>query len=166
MHLSQGAHAQLGMGVNGLMVRCSLVRIPRPDVVDGEEFDRWRAEAARAFRSAELQLGDGLFNWASFSAEQAAQLALKALLHGVGAAPWGHDLDQLAGKARGQGFDLPESVADAHRRLGRLYIPSRYPDAHAAGDAASHFARPDAEAAMEDARAVLEWVDSQWRGLA
>jgi HEPN domain-containing protein len=106
-----------------------------------------------------------LHNWACFSAEQAGQLALKALLHGVGAAPWGHDLERLAGKAREQGFVLPEEIADTIRRLSRLYIPSRYPDAHAAGDAASHFGASDAEAAMRDAREVLAWVDARWEDL-
>lgn len=90
---------------------------------------------------------------------------MKALLHGVGAGPWGHDLEQLAAKARAQGFSLPEQIADALRRLGRLYIASRYPDAHAAGDAASHFGRSDADAAQRDAQDVLEWVDAQWREL-
>jgi HEPN domain-containing protein len=134
-------------------------------VVDEKEFLRWRAEADRALRSARLQADDGLHNWACFSAEQAAQLAVKALLHGVGGAPWGHDLEVLAGRAREQGFEQPESVADALRRLSRLYIPSRYPDAHAAGEAAAHFATSDSEAAMGDAREVLGWVDEQWGGL-
>lgn len=134
-------------------------------MVDAKEYQRWRAEADRALRSAELQLNDGLYNWSCFSAEQAAQLALKALLHGVGAGPWGQDLEELAGKARDQGFVMPQETADAFRRLGRLYIPSRYPDAHAAGEVASHFASSDAEAAMRDARHVLDWVDDQWKDL-
>jgi HEPN domain-containing protein len=131
-------------------------------MVDVEEFERWRAEADRALRSARLQADDGLHNWSSFSAEQAAQLAVKALLHGVGAAPWGHDLDGLAGKANEEGFALPDEIADTLRRLGRLYIPSRYPDAHAAGEVSSHFGASDSEAAIRDARDVLNWVDSEW----
>ena len=134
-------------------------------MVDDEEYQRWRSEANRALRSAELQAGDDLHNWACFSAEQAAQLALKGLLHGVGAAAWGHDLEQLAQRARDQDLAMSQEIADAFRRLGRLYIPARYPDAHAAGDAASHFAASDAEAAMRDARDALSWVDEQWKGL-
>jgi len=134
-------------------------------MVDVEEYQRWRAEADRALRSARLQSDDSLYNWACFSAEQGAQLALKALLHGVGAAPWGHDLEQLGARALEQGLVLPEEIADALRRLGRLYIPARYPDAHAAGDAASHFAASDAESAIRDARDVLDWVDAQWQEL-
>lgn len=134
-------------------------------MIDEKEFLRWRAEADRGLRSARLQADEGLHNWACFSAEQAAQLAVKALLHGVGAAPWGHDLEELAGRARDQSFELPESVADALRRLSRLYIPSRYPDAHAAGEPAAHFAASDSDAAMGDARDVLCWVDDQWSNL-
>lgn len=134
-------------------------------MVDSDEYQRWRSEGDRALRSADLQANAGLHNWACFSAEQAAQLGLKGLLHGVGAAAWGHDLEQLAQRARDQGLIMSQEIADAFRRLGRLYIPSRYPDSHAAGDPASHFAASDAEAAMRDAGDVLSWVDECWEEL-
>ncbi|MGH2736718.1 MAG: HEPN domain-containing protein [Actinomycetota bacterium] len=45
-----------------------------------------------ARRAADVQHAAALHNWACFAAEQAAQLALKGLLHGLGLGPWGHDL--------------------------------------------------------------------------
>ncbi|MGH7719739.1 MAG: HEPN domain-containing protein [Gemmatimonadaceae bacterium] len=60
--------------------------------MDVAEFQRWRTAADEARRAAVLQAGGDGHNWACFLAEQAAQLALKALLHEVGAGPWGHDL--------------------------------------------------------------------------
>src|ERR687892_2455090 len=57
--------------------------------LDREEYERWRAEASRALRHGELAAEDGLHNWACFSAEQSAQLAVKGLLHGLGLGPWG-----------------------------------------------------------------------------
>jgi HEPN domain-containing protein len=49
--------------------------------LDREEYEGWRAEASRALRHGELATQDGLHNWACFSAEQSAQLAVKGLLH-------------------------------------------------------------------------------------
>src|SRR5688500_8337850 len=101
--------------------------------LDEEEFRRWRAEGDRALAGARLQADAGLHNWACFAAEQAAQLAVRGLLHGLGRGPWGHDLPQLGQSLADAGVSIPMAVEDALRRLGRHYIPARYPDAHAAG---------------------------------
>src|SRR6266536_6433348 len=100
--------------------------------VDRDEFARWRSEADAALRGARLQADALLHNWACFAAEQAAQLAVKGLLHGLGRGPWGHDLVRLGERAR-EAMEVPERVAAALRRLSRHYIPARYPDAHPAG---------------------------------
>lgn len=130
--------------------------------LDLDEFRRWRGEAARALRSAELQAGEGLDNWACFSAEQSAQLSVKGFLHGLGRAPWGHDLDHLGRMASEAGVELPEAVSDAMHRLTRHYIPSRYPDAHPGGEPADHYGAGDAEQAIADARAIGDFVDREW----
>jgi HEPN domain-containing protein len=131
-------------------------------IFDEEEFGRWRAEAEQALRSARVQAGEGISNWACFSAEQAAQLALKGLLHGLGRGPWGHDLPRLAAMLEAAGIELPTDSGDAARRLGRHYIPARYPDVHAAGTAAEHYGPADAEEAIGDSEALIEFVDRTW----
>src|SRR5687768_10772741 len=93
--------------------------------VDRDEFGRWRAEADAALRAARLQADAGLHNWACFAAEQATQLAVKGLLHGLGRGPWGHDLVRL-GEQIAETDELPVQVGDALRRLSRHYIPARY----------------------------------------
>ncbi|SRR6266567_4424955 len=133
--------------------------------LDQPEFDRWRDEADRALAGAELQRAGGLHNWACFAAEQAAQLAVKALLHGAGVAPWGHDLVRLGEAAKQSGINLPVAIEDALRRLSRHYIPARYPDAHPAGSPGTHYGEADAAEALADARAILDFVDATWKGL-
>lgn len=130
--------------------------------LDDDEFRRWRQEADRALQGARLQAEAGLHNWACFAAEQAAQLAMKALLHGLGRGPWGHDLVRLAELGAEGGLEVPPEVSDALRRLGRHYIPARYPDAHAAGPPGPHYGAADAEEAVRDAEAVLAFVDRTW----
>jgi HEPN domain-containing protein len=132
--------------------------------LDEEEYRRWREEAARALRGARLQADDGLHNWACFAAEQAAQLAVKGLLHGLGRGPWGHDLVRL-GEMLTQDVDVPTETADRLRRLGRHYIPARYPDVHPSGPAGGHYGATDADEALRDAEEVLGFVDRAWEAL-
>ena len=134
-------------------------------MVDREEFERWLREAATALRGARVQADAGLHNWACFQAEQAAQLALKALLHGLGRAPWGHDVVRLLDAAADGGVDVPTAVRDAARRVGRHYIPARYPDAHASGSAGEHYGESDAREAIGDAEAVVSFAERAWERL-
>lgn len=130
--------------------------------LDRDEYARWRDEAGRAIRHAQLAADDGLHNWACFSAEQAAQLAVKALLHGLGRAPWGHDLVGFGDSMRAAGLSVPADVGDALLRLARHYMPARYPDAHAAGSPGARYGATDAEQALGDARDVIGLVDRAW----
>jgi HEPN domain-containing protein len=133
--------------------------------VDTEEFRRWRDEAGRALDAARIQAEAGLHNWSCFAAEQGAQLAVKALLHGLGRGPWGHDLVRLIEGAGEAGVHVPGAIADAARRLSRHYIPARYPDAHPGGSPGSRYSRSDADEASRDAAAVIGFVDAAWESL-
>lgn len=136
-------------------------------MVDSTEFARWRAEADVARRSAAIQASADVYNWACFLAEQAAQLAVKALLHGIGVAPWGHDLVAL-GRSMAEGLSeaLPDPINAALQRLSRHYIPARYPDAHPAGSPLEHYGAADAQQALGDLSAILEFVDASWAKLS
>lgn len=133
------------------------------DLVDKPEYERWLAEASRALEAARIQAPSGLHNWSCFLAEQSAQLALKALLHGIGLAPWGHDLPDLGARAREAcGTLWPTALDPALRELSRHYIPARYPDAHAAGSPGSHYGREESQQAIAQAARVVEVVSSIW----
>lgn len=133
--------------------------------LDRTEFERWRGDADRAGAGARAQRDAGVHNWACFLAEQCAQLAVKGLLHGLGAAPWGHDLVRLADRMAEAGVEVPASMRDILVRLGRYYIAARYPDAHAAGGAAPHYTETDASDALREAADVLAFVDRTWKEL-
>lgn len=130
--------------------------------LDEPEFRRWREEADRAFGAADREAAAANHNWACFLAEQAAQLAAKALLHGLGRAPWGHDLDALVQAVGEAGIELPEEVTSGARLLTRHYIPARYPDAHPAASPGSRYVADDSAAALAAAREVLGFVDRTW----
>jgi hypothetical protein len=90
-------------------------------VLDEPEFDRWRAAAETAFRGARAQLDAGLFGWACFMFEQAAQFALKALLHAAGRGERTHDLTRLFKEVSKAGIDLAPELEDKLKRLSRHY---------------------------------------------
>lgn len=132
---------------------------------DREEFERWRAEATRALEAADVQAKQGLHNWGCFVYEQAAQLAVKGLLHGMGKAPWGHDIVALVELLDEVGGAAAEDVSASARRLGRHYIPARYPDAYPSGAPGDHYGQSDSIEAARDAKTILDAVDALWRSL-
>jgi HEPN domain-containing protein len=136
-------------------------------LVDKREFERWWEAAASARESAVLQAGSEHHHWACFLAEQAAQLATKGLLHGMGAGAWGHDLVELGSRVEAAtGEELKEEIAGALQRLSRHYIPTRYPDAHPSGPPGIHYGAEDVRRALDDLAEVLNFLQSTWMRLA
>ena len=133
--------------------------------LDVEEFQRWRDGAADALASARREAAAGAHNWSCFLAEQSAQLAFKALLHGLGRGPWGHDLIRLGRDTEDAGVEVPPDLKDALARLARHYIPARYPDAHPAGSVSARYRASDSAAAIADAQQALDFIDASWRSL-
>ena len=64
------------------------------------------------------------------------------------------------------GLALPDEVRDALLRLGRHYLPARYPDSYPAGSPGGHYGATDARQALADAEAVLWLIDRGWDELA
>lgn len=134
--------------------------------LDADEFLRWREHAAAAAQTAGLADGGGRHEWACFLYEQAAQLAVKGLLHALGLEAWGHDLAVLESRVRSSlGGVWPHETTEAAARLSRHYIPARYPDAHASGTPSAHYTPADAAQAERDAGVVLSAVDDAWASL-
>lgn len=132
-------------------------------VLDDKEFDRWRESAADALAAARDTAERGWHNWACMMAEQSAQLAVKAALHGVGRGDRarGHDLVQLLDAAADlAGLTVTDELRESAARLGRHYQPTRYPDALPGGTPRGRYTRADAEEALADAEAVARSVDA------
>lgn len=129
---------------------------------DDTEFDRWREATADALQAARDNADAGWHNWACMISEQAAQLVVKALLHGVGRGDRarGHDLVRLLeATADAAGLTVTEQLRGAAMRLTRHYQPSRYPDALPGGTPHSRYQASDAEGALADAGLIVSAVD-------
>ena len=95
--------------------------------------------------------------WACFTAQQAAEFALKGLLETKLVASWGHDLSDLLTRVGGT---PPGVVIDACSRLNKHYIAPRYPDAFPSGVPGKKYVPAESAQALADAEEVLRFARS------
>lgn len=137
-------------------------------MLDHAEFARWLEAADDEGALARDLVGLEAFNAVVLHSEQSAQLVLKGLLRGVGAAreAWGHALPELAARATSAAGlllsgDLPEQLAI----LERDYKPSRYPDSLVSGTPRGNYGPADAERALDTLARVRTTVVDTWARL-
>ena len=118
----------------------------------------WIGQAERDIQAAQASMDAGLFEWACFIAQQAAEKAVKAVAQARAGDAMGHAVSRLLQAV----FDgpVPKELLDAAGRLDRFYIPTRYPNGWAAGKPGDYYSREDAEAAISDARGIVEFCQS------
>lgn len=132
-------------------------------MLDHVEYERWMAAARATLNSAHGDLERGDYNWACFKAQQAGELAVKALLHGIGAPRAGHSITLLLERLRETGLEPPGNIVECAQLLDKMYIPTRYPDAWSEGPPHIYYNRGDAGEAISCAARIIQWVDGLWR---
>jgi HEPN domain-containing protein len=135
-------------------------------VLDKAEHARWRATAEEQLRVARLLSREDVHASAVFHAEQAAQCALKAILHGLGKAGRGHGLIDLSERvSAATGLDPDQQTIEGLQLLAQSYMPSRYPDALPSGTPAEHYSATHAQAAIMAADDALVHAERVWSRL-
>ena len=114
----------------------------------------WFRQAERKLDSARWDIQGGFYEDACFSAQQAAELATKALLERQGRIELGHSVYHLL-QAAG---NTPPDALNAAQILDRYYIPTRYPNGFPAGAPMDFYDLPTAEEAVRLAQRVLDFV--------
>jgi HEPN domain-containing protein len=117
----------------------------------------WFRQAERKLDSARWDIQGQFYEDACFSAQQSAELAIKALLESQGRIEIGHSVYQLLQRVGG----ALEEVLDAARILDRYYIPTRYPNGFPAGAPMDYYDQSTAEEAVKLAERILEFVRPQ-----
>lgn len=117
----------------------------------------WFRQAQRKLESARWDIQGGFYEDACFSAQQAAELAAKALLQSQGRIELSHSGYQLLQMAG----EVPADVLDAARVLDRYYIPTRYPNGFPAGAPMDFYDRATAEEAVRFAERILGFAGAQ-----
>lgn len=120
----------------------------------------WLSQATRDLEKAEKDLLWGYYEWACFTAQQAAEKAVKALFQHLHADAWGHSISKLL-KELPSNTGLNEELIEDAIRLDRNYIPTRYPNGFDTGAPKDYFTKKDAEDACEAAKRIIEFCKSK-----
>ncbi len=134
-------------------------------LLDADEYLRWIVSAKKTLDSAKGDLERGDYNWACFKAQQAAELAVKALLHGLGMPAYGHSVSKLLLNIKLKGLFVSEETVEYAKTLDKYYVPTRYPNAWAEGAPHEYYTEKDAETAITYAHQIIKWVEKQWKSL-
>ncbi len=120
----------------------------------------WLRQADADLRHARNSRDAGDYDWSAFAAHQAAEKAIKAVFQRLHLDAWGHVLSVLLANLPG---DTQASVAliDAAKELDKHYIPTRYPNGFERGAPTDFYTRREAEQAIGNAEAILEWCRRQ-----
>ena len=128
-------------------------------MLDCEEYHRWMRQAVYTLNAIRADVEYGAYSWACFKAQQAAELALKALLKALGKPAFGHNLVQFFKELAEYCGGADSELALCIGYLDKLYIPPRYPDAFVEGAPYERFTPQEAEMAAKCAERVVRWVE-------
>jgi HEPN domain-containing protein len=115
----------------------------------------WLDEAKGDLEHARNDMQGGFYNWACFSAQQAAEKGIKAVFQKLGAEAWGHSVADLL-KELAKKYKISEEFFDAALELDKAYIPTRYPNAHPSGSPRSLYTIAEARRLIGYAKRIVK----------
>jgi HEPN domain-containing protein len=121
----------------------------------------WLKQAKRDLAHAQTDLTSGYFEWYCFSAQQAAEKAVKAFCQLQNGEAWGHSIAEILKKLTERFPELDPFIQNA-MNLDKLYIPSRYPNGFDSGTPEDYFTEEDARRAIDDARTIIAFCESRF----
>lgn len=116
----------------------------------------WLRQAKRKLESAEWDLQGRFFEDACFSAQQAAELSVKALLEAQGVIKRGHSVLALL-----KDITVDDNLLEAARILDQYYIPTRYPNGFDMGAPMDFYTEKQAKEAIAYAKSILGFVENK-----
>ena len=116
----------------------------------------WFVQAERDLEHAVHSVEVSHYEWACFASQQSSEKALKAVYQSLGGEARGHDLDGLL-QGLEERVSVPDELMDCAAELGKHYIATRYPNAHAEGPPSRHYTQREARRAVEHAREILRF---------
>lgn len=118
----------------------------------------WLRAAREDLSHARHAAEGGHFQWACFSAQQAAEKAIKAVFQSMGAEAWGHSVSDLL-EELAERRTVSEELIDRAIELDKAYIPTRYPDAHQSGTPGQRYTRSEARRLRGYAEEIVEFSE-------
>jgi len=116
----------------------------------------WMKEAKGDLEHARSDIDGGFHNWACFSAQQAAEMAVKAVFQKMHAEAWGHSVADLL-QELSRSHEVPQGLKDAALELDKAYIPTRYPNAHLRGAPGDLYTETEARRLIQYAEEIINF---------
>lgn len=114
----------------------------------------WLAQAERDLKQAEWNLKGKFYEWACFSAQQAAEKAVKGLCEKLKREGWGHAVNKLLSRLE-KVIAVPPALIQKAKKLDRFYIPTRYPNGFEQGAPMDYYLKEDAQEALTYAGEII-----------
>lgn len=83
----------------------------------------WLDQAEWDLKHARNDMEDGFYDWSCFSAQQAAEKAVNAVFHRLGAEGWGHSVYDLLVNLK-EKIEIDEHLINYALELDKAYIPT------------------------------------------
>lgn len=121
----------------------------------------WLKQAKRDLEKAELDLKHSYFEWASFTAQQGAEKAVKAYYQKMNMSIRGHSIVKMLEELHVASAQESEELLHAARILDRYYTVSRYPNGFPEGSPAEFFDEKIGREALDAAHKIVRWCDDK-----
>ena len=119
----------------------------------------WIWQSRRDLEHARNDVASGYYEWACFSAQQAAEKAVKAVFQKLGAEAWGHSVAELV-QELSQSQPSVQALVEPAAELDKAYIPTRYPNSLPAGRPGELYTRGEAERLVALADRIVGFCES------
>jgi len=124
----------------------------------------WMDQAEGDLEHAKSDMERGFYEWACFSAQQAAEKAVRAVFQGMGAEAWGHSVADLLSELSKKEESAQELMEGA-LELDKVYIPARYPNAHPSGSPRRRYTIEEAGRLIGHAQKIITFCSDLLPGI-
>ncbi len=128
-----------------------------------ERSEDWIDQARWDLKHARADMEREFYDWACFSAQQAAEKAVKAVFQKMGIEAWGHSVADLL-EALSQSCAVPRELVDSALELDKVYIPTRYPNALPSGSPRRRYTLREARRLVGYAEEVVRFCEALLSG--
>ena len=118
-------------------------------------YQDWLDQAERDLGRAGIDIQYEYWEWACFTAQQAAEKAVKALLMNRGYTVWGHAITPMLRQL--DEVNVSTAMIERAQLLDAYYIPTRYPNSFAEGKPADYYNEQKAQEAVSAATEIIQF---------
>lgn len=116
----------------------------------------WMDQAIGDLEHAQSDIERGYYDWCCFSAQQAAEKAVKAVFQKRGVEAWGHSVAELMAEL-GKSIKVSKKLHENALELDKAYIPTRYPNAHPRGSPRKLYTENEAKRLIKYAQNIISF---------